>query len=616
MEDYIEDYSYNNNFWEKSSVLYRHLKEKFAEFISIGKLLEKIILLIEEFCNKLNIAKKKCDESEAKKLTTLWIDERKPNEIVTTKKKKNDYIPENFYIPLEKPDKSSRSNGIKMLFDYFDRVIICLNSLNDNIKKISTSIDDRQENYQSTMSLKKNCDDNLVKYNASLSKLDGAKQKYYGSINSAIKYHLSSKNKGEDEKKYRLEIEEKRKEYKKQVKLVEDSRVEYLTLQGHVFAAMDEFERYCTDELKVDIKNFAKYINNFAQSIQMNENELKIIEKIDGKEDNKLFTDENKSLRTGPKKFYFKEYSQDMKYYLENFNFLKRKFKGLDDKRKAELTKNISKTVANFLNEIIIEEKDDINKEIIDISRCLKENQLTEEQFNYLINSFEKNFNRYLDWKKRENAHTNNYRKVGEIYDDRYFYMHTFLGYFNKTRVSNKCLNEENFNYFCKAVEKILELNMNEDIDYGLCDLVVILSSTFYMTDKTKPSGKKYISEVIRKYPLMNKESFWVGLCKYELNQELQSQKSEKDGVKEEITPGQNEGNSILAKLMSVTFNLLQFITDSELFNQVVSDIFDHCKLDKEKREMIAGMIENQIEVENISYIKLNKDLILNKKNL
>ena len=155
MEDYIEDYSYNNNFWEKSSVLYRHLKEKFAEFISIGKLLEKIILLIEEFCNKLNIAKKKCDESEAKKLTTLWIDERKPNEIVTTKKKKNDYIPENFYIPLEKPDKSSRSNGIKMLFDYFDRVINCLNSLNDNIKKISTSIDDRQDNYQSTMSLKK-----------------------------------------------------------------------------------------------------------------------------------------------------------------------------------------------------------------------------------------------------------------------------------------------------------------------------------------------------------------------------------------------------------------------------------------------------------------------------
>ena len=87
MEDYIEDYSYNNNFWEKSSVLYRHLKEKFAEFISIGKLLEKIILLIEEFCNKLNIAKKKCDEIEAKKLTTLWIDERKPNENVTTKKK-------------------------------------------------------------------------------------------------------------------------------------------------------------------------------------------------------------------------------------------------------------------------------------------------------------------------------------------------------------------------------------------------------------------------------------------------------------------------------------------------------------------------------------------------
>ena len=36
-------------------------------------------------------------------------------------------------------------------------------------------------------------------------------------INNAIKYHLSSKNKVKDEKKYKLEIEEKRKEYKKQI---------------------------------------------------------------------------------------------------------------------------------------------------------------------------------------------------------------------------------------------------------------------------------------------------------------------------------------------------------------------------------------------------------------
>ena len=122
-----------------------------------------------------------------------------------------------------------------------------------------------------------------------------------------------------------------------------------------------------------------------------------------------------------------------------------------------ELKKNISREVGTYLNEIIKEEKDEINERILDISRQLKENKLTENDFHYLMIKFDENFNKYLNWKKTENASASDYRKIGEIYDDRFCYMHTFLGYFNKTRVANKCLNEENFNYFCKAIEKILE---------------------------------------------------------------------------------------------------------------------------------------------------------------
>lgn len=91
---------------------------------------------------------------------------------------------------------------------------------------------------------------------------------------------------------------------------------------------------------------------------------------------------------------------------------------------------------------------------------------------------------------KNNDIETQNYKKVGEEYDDRYCYMQTFLGYFNKTRVENKRLNEENFDYLCKVIEKILELNMNDDIDYSLCDLVVILSSTFYKVDPQKNPEK------------------------------------------------------------------------------------------------------------------------------
>ena len=621
MEDFVEDYSFKNNFLMEYEALYKHIKEKFAEFISIGKVLEKLIVLIEDFCKNFNVAKKKCERAEAKILTTLWLDEMTGK----SKKKKNENIPENFYIPLETPDNSSRSKGIQMLFDYFDRVINSLNSFNDSLQKIATIINDRQNNYQTIISIKKNLDDNSFNYSASLNKLSEAKQKYYDSINNAIKYHLSSKNKVKDEKKYKLEIEEKRKEYKKQIKLAESIRVEYLKLQGHALTEIEEFESNCTDELKINLKNFAENINNFSKEIQMSEKELKHIEEIDGKEDNKLFTSENKSLESGPKKNIFQEYSKDINYYFENFNFLKKQAKGLDEKGKNELIENISKTVENYLKEIIIEDEDDIKKNIIDISRKLKENQLTKEELNYLIKTFENTFNKYLDWKKSELAHTNNYLKVGEIYDNRFCYIYTFLGYFDKiikTHNSNKYLNEENFNYFCKATEKILELNMNEDIDYDLCDLVINLSLTFYTDDKTKPEGKKYISEGIKKYPLINKASFWIGLFKFKLNQEklkeeeLESIKTEKEGLKEEIITEEKKFNNILAIFLPFIFNLLKFITDSELFNHIISYIFDFCKLDKEKREITVGMIENQIQGENISYIKINKDLVSNKKNL
>ena len=189
--------------------------------------------------------------------------------------------------------------------------------------------------------------------------------------------------------------------------------------------------------------------------------------------------------------------------------------------------------------------------------------------------------------------------------------MQTFLGYFNKTRVENKCLNEENFNYFCKAIEKILELNMNEDIDYSLCDLIVILSSTFYMEDKNAKSGKKYINEVIRDCPIMQKQGFWVGLTKFELNQEIQQQKSEEDTLKEDNISVEKLNNSVIAKLMSVTYNIMQFIKDSNLFNKVVYDIFKFCKINKENRSMIIQMMEQQIKAENLTHIQLDKDLIL-----
>ena len=156
------------------------------------------------------------------------------------------------------------------------------------------------------------------------------------------------------------------------------------------------------------------------------------------------------------------------------------------------------------------------------------------------------------------------------------------IGYFNKTRVESKELNTQNFNYLCQAINKILALNENEEIDYSLSDLVAILSSTFYTKDPNSKSGKKYINEVIRNSSIMQRQGFWVGLTKYELNQEIQQQKKEEETLNEDNISQDKINNSVSAKLMSVSFNIMQFITDSKAFNKIISDIFKYCKINKE----------------------------------
>ena len=214
-----------------------------------------------------------------------------------------------------------------------------------------------------------------------------------------------------------------------------------------------------------------------------------------------------------------------------------------------------------------------------------------------------------MKWKEKNVAYQD-FKKVGVEWDERFCYMHTFLGYFNKTRVENKELDATNFNYLCKAINKILELNENEDIDYSLCDLVVILSSTFYTKDSNSKTGKKYVNEVIKKTSIMQRQAFWVGLTKYELNEEIQQQKKEEETLVEDISE-EKISNSITAKLMSVSYNIMQFITDSNTFNRIIYDIFKYCKISNESKEIVVAMMEGQIESENLSHIKLDKDMLL-----
>ena len=572
----MEDYKYNNSFWMKSGLLYSHAEKKFQEYLSVGEVFRIFATVCHNFAEELS---------------------KIPN-----------------YYKIAEKENSTRYNGIKALLDYFRMFSQNTKNLKKEAEKLSKNIFEKELAYESKKQALEMCEQDHKNYKNALDKLKLNKEAYFDSINKAIEQHLIGKMKGKDKKinpKIFNEIENKRNEYKLQIENVEKIRVMYMKIQGNIFASEEELERDCTNELKMYLNNFLKAMENFKNNLEITDTIKETINLIDGNTDNKQFAEKNKSLMTGPKRNLFKEYSQDLNYYMEHFDCLKKEMKNKTTSLEIRQFQNqISQDVTKFLSTIIKEEPNQIHDKILEIAKSLKENKCKENQYEYLINKFQERFDQFTKWKK-QNVGNQDFKKVGVEWDERFCYMHTFLGYFNKTRIENKELDLPNFNYLCQAINKILELNENEDIDYSLCDLVVILSSTFYTKDPNSKSGKKYVNEVIRHNSIMQKQGFWVGLTKFELNEEIQQQKKEEETLNEDNISQDKLNNSVTAKLMSVSYNIMQFIKDSTTFNRIISDIFKYCKISNESREIVVGMMEAQIEGENLSHIKLDKEYLL-----
>ena len=594
MDYYVEDLSYYKNFWNKSGLLLYHFSDKFSEFQSLGNIFKRLANLSGEFSENILKAKQIANNLDISK---------------ANKKKKNieKIEQENFYIPLQNQDNSTRSVGIKALFNYFDRLSKSFNYLKDAFMKISNDIMDKKNAKDTILIHGKYSEERLNNYKNALDKLSKKRESYCDSINKAIEFHLSHlKKNSKKNDKHKEEIRKKGNEYLSEIKLTEEKRVEYIVQYGHYLSSMEEFEKNFTNDLKLYLKNFAKNITTFQKEIEFNESELKQIEEMNGDKDNQIFVKNNKSLMNGPKRILFKQYIQNMNYYMENFQFLKKEIKNKSPNELKIFQDNISEEVKKFLNEIIFKETDDIKDKIIDIAKNLNENKLSEDEFNYLINKFEERFLQQLDWKSKNNIDKQNFKKVGPQYDDRYSYADTFLEYFKQLEEENKSFEEENFNYFCKIIEKILELNMNDDIDYDLCHLIMILSSKFYMVDNSKKLGKKFAYETIRNFPIMKKQGFWLGFTIFEIKQEItQKLIFRDDNITEDMLK-----DIINTKLVNVIFDIMKLMNDSQEFNKIIYDIFKYYKIDKENIIFLLNKVELNASNEDINHIIIDKNLI------
>ena len=151
MDDYVEDYSYNNNFWMKSGVLYSHCNAKFNEFMSIGNIFQKLSELTYDYSENILKAKKAVEKSDN--------ENEKPKD---KKRKTVEQEPKSFYIPLYKPDNSTRSAAIEALFNFFDRFAKNLFNLSEAFRRISTGFSDTEVGYKTKTSLQRLSEGDVV----------------------------------------------------------------------------------------------------------------------------------------------------------------------------------------------------------------------------------------------------------------------------------------------------------------------------------------------------------------------------------------------------------------------------------------------------------------------
>ena len=77
-----------------------------------------------------------------------------------------------------------------------------------------------------------------------------------------------------------------------------------------------------------------------------------------------------------------------------------------------------------------------------------------------------------------------------------------------------------------------------------------------------------------------------------------------------------NIDKSISAKLMSISYNLVQFIINSDTLNKTLSSIFRNFKISQENRQMVTQMINFHIESEKIQNLKIDGEMLLNFDNI
>ena len=621
--NFLQKYHYSNSFWENSDVLFNHSRNRMKEY--------------EQFSDKiLNISKIINNFSDS--LLNASIPEENPE--------KDDYI-------------STRTNAISCYLKFINKLAILLKSLYKNYEGVASVMKDKMEAYKSRDQFEIICNNNFDNYKTQLNKVNKCKQAYKESAESLVESFLNFKYK---DAKYENEINSKKElmykkenEYKAEVKKCEDIRNDYINIQRQILDDEETFDYSSSEALKDNLIKLMNFHKDFISSCKESKELIEAIANIDGHKDIQEFSVKNSDIISYPPGTTFSVYNQNLELYL-NFEVIKNILKTKNEIEQRDFKRELSVEVTKFLGDILTKnsEKKQKVERFAEIANNILNKKSNEEECNFVIKEFENCSNNSIEPNRKLSGDKKDITIGG--WDNEFDAIHAFLNIFNKLRQFNKKMEKENFDYFVKINEKIIELIDSDDkekhknkyreekeIDYNLCDLLLILSSTFYMTEQKEGKEEKiYVYQKIKHCKLFQKYEFWVNIVKSQLSEqiiaekmseEIEDKKDKKEKKKrksllsnikvfrkrssntETETKVDNldkYNQLIMAKLMSIGFNIIQFVSNSLILNQALYNIFRFYKLSTPNRVNVIEMLKIQIVSEGNDNLKLDEDLLLN----
>ena len=621
--NFLQKYHYSNSFWENSDVLFNHSRNRMKEYEQFSDKIVNISKIINNFSDSLLNAS---------------IPEENPE--------KDDYI-------------STRTNAISCYLKFINKLALLLKSLYKNYEGVASVMKDKMEAYKSRDQFEIICNDNFDNYKTQLNKVNKCKQAYKESAESLVESFLNFKYK---DAKYENEINSKKElmykkenEYKAEVKKCEDIRNDYINIQRQILDDEETFDYSSSEALKDNLIKLMNFHKDFIYNCKASNELIEAIANIDGHKDIQEFSVKNSDIISYPPGTTFSVYNQNLELYL-NFEVIKNILKTKNEIEQRDFKRELSVEVTKFLGDILTKnsEKKQKVERFAEIANNILNKKSNEEECNFVIKEFENCSNNSIEPNRKLSGDKKDITIGG--WDNEFDAIHAFLNIFNKLRQFNKKMEKENFDYFVKINEKIIELIDSDDkekhknkyreekeIDYNLCDLLLILSSTFYMTEQKEGKEEKiYVYQKIKHCKLFQKYEFWVNIVKSQLSEqiiaekmseEIEDKKDKKEKKKKKsllsnikvfrkrssntetetkVDNLDKYNQLIMAKLMSIGFNIIQFVSNSLILNQALYNIFRFYKLSTPNRVNVIEMLKIQIVSEGNDNLKLDEDLLLN----